>query len=196
MIEDAKRVGKHFQLRPFTSESLVGELALSGCIARTAGTLLIEYRLQGSLGQILWPSVPLVTGRCDELWRHSCFEVFFATKGDPAYWEANLCLSGCWNVYRFDGYRTGMQEEGGVVQPHCYVVASPDLLLLTCTMDLNGIVDDSAELEVGLSSVIEGTDGSISYWAIEHLGAVPDFHNRRSFLVLLPGLKDSNSHGD
>jgi len=181
-----------FQLRPFVSGSIGEELTLSGFIARTAGTLQIECNVQGSLEQIRWPSVSSVSGRCHELWRHSCFEFFFAIKGEPAYWEVNLCPSDCWNVYRFDDYRTGMHEEGAVAQPHFYVVADTDILSLTCALDVNGIIDDSAELEVGLSCVVEGADGSLGYWAIEHFDTAPDFHNRRSFLVLLPAIKDAS----
>ncbi len=189
MKEDAKSCRMHFQLRPFTSGLMGEKLSLSGFIERTAGTLLIEYKVQGALEQILWPSLPVIPGRCHELWRHSCFELFFAVKGEPAYWEVNLSLNGCWNVYRFEGYRTGMKEEGGVSQPYCHVVEDSDLLSLTCSLDLHGIIGDSAELEVGLSSVLEATDGSISYWAIAHPGAAPDFHDRRSFLASLPGLR-------
>jgi hypothetical protein len=195
LIEDAKRFGLHFQLRPFIFRSSTEELSLSGFIARKAGSLLIENVVRGPLELIHWPSTPMISGRCHELWRHSCFEVFFGIKGEPAYWEVNLCLRGCWNAYRFDGYRSGMQEEGAFAQPLCHVVEDNDVLSLTCSIDLNAIVDDSAELEVGLSSVIEAKDGTIDYWAIEHYGPVPDFHNRQSFSVVLPGSKNFNIHG-
>jgi hypothetical protein len=32
---------------------------------------------------------------------------------------------------------------------------------------------------------MEAIDGSISYWALDHHGTEPDFHNRRSFQVFL-----------
>ncbi len=63
-----------------------------------------------------------------------------------------------------------------------------DFLSLKCTVYLNGIVADSSDLEVGVSCVIESTDGTTSYWAIIHQGTEPDFHNRSSFLVVMPGL--------
>jgi hypothetical protein len=174
-----------FQLRPFTSGPLEEKLSLSGLIAGTAGTLSIEYKVQGSLECINWPSISPVAHRRHELWRHTCFELFFGIPGEAAYWEVNLCPSGCWNLYRFDGYRTGMREESAADPPLCRVVFGTDLLSLTCTLDFNGIIDGSSQLEVGVSSVIEAIDGSISYWAFKHHGTVPDFHDRRGFQVLL-----------
>ncbi|MGB3210921.1 MAG: DOMON-like domain-containing protein [Desulforhopalus sp.] len=192
LLEKAKLSGRYFQLRPFTSTvPLVEKLSLAGSLARAEGRLTIEYVLQGPMAGIHRAEMSSASSRCDALWRHTCFEFFFARKDESSYWEVNVNLSGCWNVYRFDDYRTGMREEQTVVQPLCRIVTENNLLSLICTMDLIGIVDDSSELEVGISSVIEASDGSISYWALEHYGQNPDFHDRRSFGVLLPGLKEA-----
>ena len=136
-----------------------------------------------------------VAGRCHELWRQTCFELFFGMKSDSAYWEVNHAPHGgesnCWNAYHFTGYRSQMQEEESVNTPVCHVVQDAGLFSYSCTLDYTGLINDSSDLEVGVSSVIEATDGSISYWAIEHHGTEPDFHNRRSFSMLLPGVKNA-----
>jgi hypothetical protein len=174
-----------FQLRPFTAGPLVEKLSLSGFIARTAGILRIEYKVQGSLECINRPSISPVAHCRHELWRHTCFELFFGIPGEAAYWEVNLCPSGCWNLYHFDGYRTGMREESAVGPPICDIVSDTDLLSLNCTLNFNGIINSFSQLEVGVSSVVEAIGGSISYWALKHHGTAPDFHDRRSFQVLL-----------
>ncbi len=74
-----------------------------------------------------------------------------------------------------------MRPEDIIDPPLCRVVTGTDLLTLACRLNLNGIIGKYSQLEVGVSSIIEATDGSISYWALEHHGMAPDFHDRRSF---------------
>lgn len=190
MRDDEQQPGAYFQLRPFSSGLLEKNLSLGGSLTRTPGGLVIEYRLQGSLDDINLSSRSSIAqaGRRHELWRHTCFELFFATPGKAAYWEFNLCPSGCWNVYHFTGYRTGMREERTVAQPLCQVVKGADLLSMTCTLNFSTIIDGACQLDIGVAGVIEAADGSISYWALDHLGAQPDFHDRRGFLLALPGV--------
>lgn len=187
MTEDAKNleVGPevHFHLRPFTSRSLVERLSLSGCISLTAKSLLIEYKLQGPLECINRPSILPVAERRNGLWRHTCFELFFGIQGETAYWEVNLSPSGCWNIYHFDNYRTGMREDSTIGPPLCRIISDTDSLSLSCSLEWNSIIDNAFPLEIGISSVVEAIDGSISYWAIEHHGTEPDFHDRRSFQI-------------
>lgn len=188
MTENAKSSeigsGVHFCLRPFTSGPLVERLSLSGFIAITAGTLLIEYKIQGALERINRPSISPVAGRCHELWRHTCFELFLGIQGETAYWEVNLSPSGCWNIYHFDDYRTGMREESTIGPPLCRIISDIDSLSLSCSLEYNSIIDNASSIEIGVSSVVEAIDGRTSYWAIEHHGTEPDFHDRRSFQIL------------
>lgn len=188
MTENAKCLdvesGVHFRLRPFTSAALVKRLSLSGLINRTVDTLLIEYIIQGELECINRPSIFPVAERSHELWRHTCFELFFGLQGEAAYWEMNLSPSGCWNVYHFDDYRTGMREEAVINPPRLRIISDTDMLSLTCWLDINGIIGNLSRLEIGISSIIEAIDGSISHWAIDHHGVQPDFHDRRSFQIL------------
>jgi hypothetical protein len=173
----------NFQLRPFAPAPLIEKLFVSGSLNRAADTLLIRFTLCGTLQNIKRPAALADAGRCHELWRHTCFELFFGVKGYPGYWEVNYCLSGRWNVYRFDGYRIGMREDTAVGCPLCNVTEGPDCLSLSCSLSLNGILDDLCELEAGVAVVIEIIDDSLHYFAIEHPESQPDFHNRNSFLI-------------
>jgi hypothetical protein len=40
-------------------------------------------------------------------------------------------------------------------------------------------------LDLALTTVIEASDGSKSYWALRHGAAQPDFHLRQSFTLAL-----------
>lgn len=195
MRVDEQQPGASFQLRPFSLGLVEGNLSLGGSLTRTSGGLVVQYRLQGSLENINLSSMsPIADGaRRHELWRHTCFELFFAIPGQAAYWELNLCPSGSWNLYHFDGYRSGMKEEKTVAQPLRRLVADNDLLTMACTLNFSTLIDDACELDIGVAGVIEATAGNISYWALDHFGREPDFHDRRSFLLTLPGVTASSA---
>lgn len=178
----------HFKLQPFAAGQLTENLSISGHISRCSGILQIEYRMVGgSACRFPLPNARSA-GRCHELWRHTCFELFFGIQGDPAYWEVNLSPNGCWNLYHFTDYRVGMREESSVGQPVCRVVEDDELFSLSCSIDCKTLIDDSSALELAVCSVIQDHGGSISYWAINHRGPAPDFHTRASFSMVLPGV--------
>ncbi len=52
--------------------------------------------------------------------------------------------------------------------------------------DLSALRDCHA-LRLALSAVIEETDGRLSYWALAHPAAKPDFHHAEAFVLSLPG---------
>jgi len=78
-------------------------------VARSrAGSLLLSYVVTGKIGDLGLP--PVTAGaRTDELWRHTCFEVFVRPLPGEAYYEFNFAPSTQWAAYRFDGYRSGMR---------------------------------------------------------------------------------------
>ena len=141
--------------------------------------------------------------RRDGLWQHTCFEAFIAAAGAPAYWEFNLSPLGDWNVYRFDGYRAGQCTESAygqlplrVIGPRaapprgdCRLSAPGALLELELSCALPPMLDNTlragAALELGLTAVLETRGGELSYWALQHPGAEPDFHDRRGWLLRL-----------
>ncbi len=120
--------------------------------------------------------------RHDNLWRHTCFEAFFGEPNSEQYWELNVAPSGQWNLYRFNGYRSGGQEELAVVTPT--VSWSQGERECRCTIQLN-LKPWWTELqlpELAITAVLENQAGQLSYWALQHPGDKPDFHDRRSFL--------------
>lgn len=144
--------------------------------ARREQGLWLRYVVEGAVDGLAWPAP--AQGRADGLWRTTCMEVFVQT--DHGYREFNLSPSGQWAVYRFDGYRTGMAEADGVIQAPL-LDAGSDHVVLEAAVDL-----PPGARALGLSAVIEDSDGRISYWAVAHASDKPDFHHPSSFVLEIP----------
>ncbi|MEH2283464.1 MAG: DOMON-like domain-containing protein [Nostoc sp.] len=174
-----------FSLQPFASTESFSNLKITGNIARNANKLAICYTLGGDFKEIAIASPSNAPSRKYELWEDTCFEFFFGIKDSARYWEFNLSPAGHWNVYRFDAYRQGMQEETAFEKLPFSVQNQADGLTLALDVDLDKIVSADQEIEVGITTVIKHRDGEVTYWALTHQGVEPDFHLRNSFIVRL-----------
>jgi hypothetical protein len=119
------------------------------------------------------------------LWESTCFEFFVAPLDDPRYWEFNLSPSGHWNVFRFDGYRQGMEEEPSFESLVVATRTLPGSFHAMVDLDLGKIVSDTRTLQVAVSAVLQNKDGELSFWALTHGGSRPDFHRRDGFVIVI-----------
>lgn len=143
---------------------------------RRGERLWLRYVVDGDVDGLEWPTP--ATGRADDLWKHTCFEVFVRTA--DGYREFNLSPSGQWAGYRFDGYREGMAQAAGVAEAPV-LGGGADYVGLETVIDL-----PPGAQALGLSAVIEETDGRISCWALAHPSDKPDFHHPDSFVLEIP----------
>jgi hypothetical protein len=171
-----------FSLQPFDSIYPLN-LEINGSIARNNHQLSISYQLLGDLAKIVIPATVDLPVRKHELWEETCFEFFLGIKNSTRYWEFNLSPAGHWNVYRFDDYRQGMQEEMAVTSLPFSVQSQSEALLLVLKLDLDKFVSADTLLEVAITTVIKSQEGNISYWALTHPGTQADFHRRDSFII-------------
>ena len=146
--------------------------------------LALDYVLSGDLFRVLVPG-PTAPGRADDLWRHTCFEAFIRTGSGPGYHEVNLSPSGEWAIYGFDGYRQGRTSPVGVASESVLRASDDDHLALTAILRLDDL-DPAMPWSIGLSAVVEDADDGISYWALSHPLARPDFHHPDAFVLTLP----------
>ena len=146
-------------------------------LERRGEKLWVRFVAEGAVQDVEWPG-PAEPDRTDELWMHSCFEVFIATDG--GYREFNLSPSSRWASYRFTGYREDMADDDAVAVIDSLDLAE-DMLALEGHLDLPSPVG-----KLGLTAVIEAKDGSKSYWALAHPSDTPDFHHSDSFVLDLP----------
>ncbi|WP_249115700.1 DOMON-like domain-containing protein [Azoarcus sp. L1K30] len=127
------------------------------------------------------------SGSADELWRHTCFEVFLAAPGSDAYHEFNFSPSGQWAHYAFGAYRERDAQFSPAVAPrlHCSLRADGFTLEAELTAASLPARADSADFRVGLCAVIELANGELEYWALHHGADKPDFHDRNGFVLAL-----------
>lgn len=186
---------QHFDLHPFSagvreSKDDRGQ-TLNGSITRQANTLMIRYDLRGDLSDILLAVPSDSPTRQHNLWKDTCFEFFLAVPQSARYWEFNLSPAGHWNVYRFEDYRQGMQEELAFKSLPFKVqtqTAPTDPEVLTgvsveIALELTAIVPVNQALEVAITTVLKIKQGEVTYWALTHPGPEADFHRRDSFML-------------
>ncbi|MDZ8052945.1 MAG: DOMON-like domain-containing protein [Aulosira sp. ZfuVER01] len=174
-----------FSLQPFPSTGQLPDLQIIGKIARHNNQLSIDYTFLGDIPEIVIAPPSATPSRKHELWQDTCFEFFLGIKNSPKYWEFNLSPAGHWNVYRFDGYRQGMQEEAALITLPFIVKQQADKLELTLNLDVDKIILQEQALEVAITTIIKRRDGEVTYWALTHRGAEADFHRRDSFILEL-----------
>jgi hypothetical protein len=174
-----------FSLQPFPSTESLVNLKIIGDIARNSHQVTICYKLEGDLKELAINPPSNTPSRQHKLWKETCFEFFIGVKNSPQYWEFNFSPAGHWNVYRFDGYRQGMQEETAFKKLLFSVQNQADGLVLTLDVDLGKIISADQAIEVGITTVIKHINSEVTYWALTHVGAEADFHLRDSFIVEL-----------
>ncbi|PLZ98304.1 hypothetical protein CEN50_11860 [Fischerella thermalis CCMEE 5268] len=176
---------QNFSLQSFPTDKSLPNLQITGNIARYGNQLNLCYTLSGDLEEIAIAPLSNTPQRKHELWEDTCFEFFLGIKNSQQYWEFNFSPAGHWNIYRFNGYRQGMQEETAFTTLPFIVQHQSDTLVLALDMDLSGIVSEEQALEVAITTVIKYRDGEVSYWALTHQGKEADFHLRDSFMIEL-----------
>jgi hypothetical protein len=168
--------------------------AVRGIAARVSGTpggrLAVTYVIEGDLDRVRVPA-PCAPRVGNRLWRHTCCEVFIASKARPGYYEFNLSPSGEWAVYAFDGYRS--RREGGLPADG----PAPEMTVRRAagTLELEGVIGldrlpelaPGAPIALALAAVVEASDGALSYWALRHPPGKPDFHHADAFALELKG---------
>lgn len=151
------------------------------------GLLLLRYQVGGKMEGLRLPA-PGAPARTDELWRHTCFEVFIQVPANAEYWEFNFAPSRQWAAYHFDGYRTGMRNAEEIRSPGFETQCADEGYTLQVRLELDQwpVAVQATTWSLGLSAVIEETDGQRSYWALAHPPGRADFHHAHSFALQLP----------
>ncbi|HEV2286604.1 MAG TPA: DOMON-like domain-containing protein [Steroidobacteraceae bacterium] len=158
--------------------------SIAADVGLEAGTLVCHYALQGEVGRLRVPAVR-AGRRADELWQHTCFEVFAAAAGSEDYYEFNFSPSLDWAAYHFRGYRAGMTPASLARAPGLTSRRTAGRLELTAHLHLEGLaaLARAPRLRLGLTAVIEDEGGTLSYWALRHAPGNPDFHDPGGFAL-------------
>ncbi len=166
-------------------ESLGVALSISG-----DGGLVARFDCRCRAGALRLPEArPSVAA--DELWRHTCCELFVGIAGDAAYREFNWSPSGQWAAYGFSAYRVRvpLAADPAVPAPELEFAPGAEGWTLQARLAATALPGVAAgRIELGLAAVLEAADGKLSYWALRHAAAQPDFHRRESFTLRLGDL--------
>src|SRR5262245_33181532 len=136
---------------------------------RRGGGVVFSYFVTGVIGDLRIPAMTAAT-RTDELWRTTCFEAFVRSSANSGYYEFNFAPSTQWAAYRFDSYRRGMRPATDIGAPEIDVQTSPGLFTLRAALELGRLSGLPADVvwTLGLSALLEETNGRKSYWALAH----------------------------
>ena len=174
---------------PATPMPQVDSLAVALSAAGDGG-LAAVFECHCHAGALRLPDT-LPAEAADELWRHTCCELFVGVVGDAAYREFNWSPSGQWAMYGFSAYRVCDSSRLDLTLPAPRVELTSGSAGWTLQARLDSAAFPSAaaeQIELGVAAVLEAADGSLSYWAPRHAAARPDFHRRESFVLRLSNL--------
>lgn len=180
-------VASTVHLLPHTDTPCAAVHQLQVTVVESHGALSITYALAGDMRAIRIPE-PAPPAQTDGLWQHTCFEFFITRPEESVYREYNFSPSGQWAGYQFHAYR---QRDTDIVlpQPRMRLERQWDALTLEVTLPPAALPPrpdaTGAACLIGLSAVVEATDGRRAYWAVRHPPGRPDFHHRDAFALNL-----------
>jgi hypothetical protein len=154
-------------------------------VERRGSALSLAYVLGGDLDRIRIPA-PRAPVRADDLWLHTCFELFLKSHGDEAYLEFNFSPGGEWAAYRFESYRNGRTELEAQAPSISGDEGGGGLLVRRVVIE--GL-DFARGGSLGLSAIVEDVEGERSFWALAHPPGEPDFHDPACFALQLPAAR-------
>lgn len=160
---------------------------LTADVKRTAAGLSLRYEIEGETAGLALPELSNPS-RADELWKHTCFEVFVRRTDGDGYLEFNLSPTGQWAAYQFSGYREGMADVAGIDAAPIGTRMSDDAFALKAELDLSRVkaLGAMAAWVAAVTAVVEAADGTKSYWSLAHADGKPDFHHADGFVLTLP----------
>ena len=155
--------------------------AVTAAIAATPLGCEAEFQLHGHVPAIILPphSAP---ERRDNLWKTTCFEIFWQPLGGTHYREFNLSPSGRWAAYDFDSFREGMRD------------APVEAIAIACSHDESSLVlkasiaaDLPTPAQVALNAIVEHPGGAMQFWALAFAPGRPEFHSEACRQLILEG---------
>lgn len=145
--------------------------SVSADIEPISGGCRARFDLSGDIGAIILPSHRQAQ-RENDLWKTTCFEIFWQEEGQDKYREFNLSPSSKWAAYDFDSFREGMRDAA---------VGSMSITMSHGGEELTLEVAIGSDLplpaQIALNAVIEDKQGNIQYWALAFPDGKAEFHS-------------------
>ena len=183
-----------FSLVPFQSSKLPDRI--TGEFELEPTQINCTFLLNGTLDTILWPEnrlvdvddtskfLPQKAHETENLWEHTCFELFIGTAGKPEYFELNVSPDGRWHCYSFDDERLNMRNSGMLRVSEVNLTNSLTEALLSVSLEHNLLASAMRPLKIGVAVILETKEQEHHYYALSHPTSKPDFHRRDSHELL------------
>ncbi|MBN2801686.1 MAG: hypothetical protein JXR91_01195 [Deltaproteobacteria bacterium] len=126
--------------------------------------------------------------RTDELWKHTCFEIFIGTEDSDEYWEFNFSTSGKWNCYHFDNYRKEMTQEPDTALLMFSAIQDNQDALFNIKVKLPKNLANKNKLLSSPAVIVESIQNGMrnfEYYASSHKNNKPDFHRKDARTVII-----------
>lgn len=149
--------------------------AASAKITATTEGCEVEFRLSGGVDAIVMPQAgPSV--RTDDLWKTTCFEIFWQPENGSYYREFNLSPSGRWAAYDFDSFREGMRDAPvqaiALSTAHGSANGEGELVLKAVIAS-----ELPTPARVALNAIVEHQGGELQFWALAFDEGKAEFHS-------------------
>lgn len=162
---------------------LVEDIKLYAQLDKDSDKISVVFNLDDPLERVDFSEVKIKPQRKGDLWKETCFELFWSLPRSEKYWELNVATTGDWNVYQFDSYRNppypNLKEEA-LVKDVRSIISRKEIKIDIPIKDFNF---QESVLEFSITAVLRLKDGQNTYWAYIHRGEKPDFHIRESFIL-------------
>lgn len=164
-----------FVLQPHPESSIIAD-GVELTITRTESSLHLKYNIKNADKVVLPPkALPQFT---DNLWQHSCCELFIRSKGSSDYIEFNFSPSAEWAAYGFDDYRENMHPLSEFMPAISTKTDGSDFII---EVDIKGEFPEG-EWDINATAILENIEGDKSYLALTHGKGEPDFHSPECFI--------------
>lgn len=130
-----------------------------------------EFCLEGDISAIKIP-MHRDSQRMDNLWKTTCFEIFWQPDGGSYYREFNLSPSSRWACYDFDEFREGMRD--APVRAIAIACSHDDKQL---TLKASIASELPVPAKVALNAIVEDAEGKIQFWALAFEDGKAEFHS-------------------
>jgi hypothetical protein len=173
-------------LKPHTDSPSRSIAAITVDLKRpSASAIELHYVAEGDIGGVAIP--PHAESRhVDDLWRHTCFEVFLRDPAGTGYAEFNFSPSTEYAAYGFARYRGGRSNQDGA-RPEVSFTSGDRRMELRASVPISRVehINPEGPLLLGISAIIEDKDGTKSYWALAHPQGKADFHHIDCYALAL-----------
>jgi hypothetical protein len=163
----------NLQHHPITPVTWIQQVTVD-CAIDNKG-MALTYQILGNMQQLQLPVCNRAPIRADNLWLHTCCELFIAPIDSTHYQEWNFAPTGDWQLYEFSSYRTN-RTTPETLAPHINYLLTAKQFTLNTQISPSWRFHNMPESRLGVSLVIQDVNNKICYWALKHFVTTPDFH--------------------